>query len=99
MAPKAAFFDAVADSPDAIDMGEAAKVLNMGLGRNGLFAALRERGVLMRDNIPYQEFIDMGYFRTIEQRYSKPDGSVHIGIKTVVYQKGLEFMRRALALA
>ncbi len=38
--PKAEFFDAVADSKTAIEIGEAAKVLNMGIGRNRLFQFL-----------------------------------------------------------
>ena len=94
LTPKAEFFDAVTDSTDAIDIGSAAKVLNMGIGRNKLFAFLRYKGVLMPTNQPYQMYIDAGYFRVIEQKYTKPDSSVHINIKTVVYQKGLEYIRR-----
>ena len=96
MKPKAEFYDAVTDSTDAIDVGNAAKVLNMGVGRNTLFKILRDNKILMHDNIPYQEFIDRGYFRTIEQKYNKPDGSTQISIKTVVYQKGLDFIRKLL---
>ena len=92
--PKAEFFDAVADSKTAIDMSRAAKVLDMGIGRNELFAFLRDKEVLMGDNVPYQAYVDRGYFRTIEQKYSRPDGSIHISIKTLVFQKGLEFIRR-----
>lgn len=94
LTPKADFFDQVTDSTDAIDIGEAAKVLNMGIGRNNLFKFLRYKGVLMPNNQPYQEFCDREYFRTIEQKYSRPDGSIHINIKTVVYQRGLDFIRR-----
>lgn len=85
--PKAEFFDAVAGSKDAIDMNRAAKLIyeETRLGRNKLFKLLREKGVLMKDNIPYQEYIDKGYFRTIEQKYTKPDGTTHIYIKTLVY--------------
>lgn len=96
MKPKAEFFDAVAGSKDAIDMNRAAKLIyeETRLGRNKLFKLLREKGILMKDNIPYQEYIDKGYFRTIEQKYTKPDGTTHIYIKTLVYQKGLEFIRK-----
>ncbi len=55
--------------------------------------------VLMPNNQPYQKYIDCGYFRTIEQKYTKPDGSTHINIKTVVYQKGLDFIRRKVEAA
>jgi len=96
--PKAEFFDAVAGSKDAIDMNRAAKLIyeETRMGRNKLFKLLREKGVLMKDNIPYQEYIDKGYFRTIEQKYTKPDGTTHIYIKTLVYQKGLDFIRKVI---
>lgn len=93
LAPKAEFFDAVAGSKDAITMGEAAKVLDLGIGRNELFEFLRRKKVLQSDNIPYQKYIDAGYFRTIEQKYTVND-SVRINIKTLVYQRGLDFIRR-----
>lgn len=94
--PKAEFFDAVADSKTAIEIGEAAKVLDAGIGRNRLFKLLREKNILMNNNQPYQEYIDRGYFRVIEQKYTKPDGTTHINIKTLVYQKGLDYIRKLL---
>lgn len=96
MAPKADFFDQVASSKDAIDLGSAAKVLNMGIGRNRLFEILREEKVLMSNNQPYQTFIDRGYFRTIEQKYTVPSGETRISIKTLVYQKGLNYIRQVI---
>lgn len=93
--PKAEFFDAVTDSKSAISIGEVAKVLNMGIGQNKLFAFLRDQKILDRQNIPYQEFIDRGYFRTIEQKYDVR-GEVRINIKTLVFQKGIEYIRRQL---
>jgi len=97
MKPKADFFDAVADSKDAIEIGQVAKVLNLpGIGRNKLFGILRAKGVLMNDNIPYQKYIDKGYFRTIEQKYTMPDGETRISIKTLAYQKGVDAIRKLL---
>ena len=98
MQPKADFFDQVASSKDAIDIGTAAKVLKIpGVGRNTLFEKLRQSGVLMNNNQPYQKYIDQGYFRVVEQKYTKPDGSTSINIKTLVYQKGLDFIRRTIS--
>lgn len=96
MKPKAEFFDAVANSKDAIEIGQAAKVLNFGKGRNTLFSILREEKILRDNNEPYQEYIDRGYFRTIEQKYAKPGGETHISIKTLVYQKGLSYIKGIL---
>ena len=91
--PKAEFFDAVAESKDAISLAEAAKVLDLGIGRNKLFDFLRNEKILQMDNQPYQRYIDAGYFRTIEQRYTVND-EVRINIKTLVYQKGLDYIRK-----
>lgn len=92
MQPKADFFDAVTDSKDAIDIGNVAKILNLGIGRNQLFEFLRSRNILMRNNVPYQRYIDQELFRVVEQKFSKPDGSTHINIKTLVFQKGMDYI-------
>lgn len=94
--PKAEFYDDVVDSKDAIPMDRAAKTLNMGLGRNKLFAFLRDNGVLMRNNTPYQKYVDMGWFRCIETKFNKPNGDTCINIKTVVLQKGLDGIRKLI---
>ena len=92
--PKVEFFDQVTDSKDAVDMKECAKILNMGIGRNRLFEFLRSRAILDRKNLPYQIFIDKGYFRTVETSYTKYDGTNCINIKTVVYHKGMDYIRK-----
>lgn len=94
MTPKAEFYDAVTGSSDAVDIGSAAKVLNLGIGRTKLFQFLRDEKILQRNNQPYQQFIDAGHFRVIESSYNKPDGSTHISLKTVVYQKGIDLIRK-----
>ena len=95
--PKAEFFDAVADSKSAVAIGDVARVLGIrGVGRNNLFDILRSKKVLMPNNQPYQRFIDSGYFRVIEQKYTKPDGETVISFKTLVYQKGVDYIRRLI---
>lgn len=97
MKPKAEFFDAVTDSRDAIDMKSVAKVLDLGYGRNILFEKLREMKILDANNHPYQKYIDAGYFRVIEQKYDKGYGETGINIKTLVFQKGVDYIRRKLS--
>lgn len=94
--PKAEFYDDVVDSKDAIDMQAVAKTLNVGIGRNKLFEFLRNQKVLMQNNIPYQSYVDLGWFRVIESKYNKPNGDVYINLKTVVLQKGLDGIRKLL---
>jgi len=98
MKPKADFFDSVACSKTAISMNDVAKVLEIkGLGRNNLFKILREKKILMDNNTPYQEYVDRGYFRVIESKYTKPSGETCISIKTLVYQKGVEYIKRVVS--
>lgn len=93
--PKVQFFDAVAGSKDSIEMGQVAKVLGIkGLGRNKLFELLRENKVLQKDNIPYQKYVDAGYFRVLEQKYTVPSGETKVNIKTMVFQKGVDYIRK-----
>ena len=96
MQPKAEFFDAVTDSKTAIPIGDVAKILDIGIGRNKLFEFLRQKSILTSDNRPYQKYIDSGYFRVIEQKY-EVNGEVRINIKTLVFQKGIDWIRKQLA--
>lgn len=94
--PKVDFFNAVADSKTAISMNEVAKVLAIpGYGRNNLFEFLREQKILDRFNVPYQRYVDCGWFRVIEQKYIK-NGEPVITTKTLVYQKGVNAIRKKI---
>lgn len=93
---KIEFVDDMIGSSSAIDIGYIESALNMGVGRNKIFAILRDLKILDRKNTPYQSYIDRGYFRTIESSYTKPDGTTCINIKTVIFQKGLDFIRKTI---
>lgn len=96
MKPKAEFFDTVADSKTAISMNDVAKVLGIkGMGRNNLFEFLRNEKILMSNNVPFQIYVDRGYFRVIEQKYMK-NGEPCMNIKTLVYQKGVDFISKTI---
>lgn len=95
--PKAGFYDDVAGSKDAIEMGNVAKVLAIkGIGRNKLFELLREKKILQANNIPYQQYVDREYFRVLEQKYTTPKGETKINIKTLVFQKGVDYIRKVV---
>ena len=96
MKPKADFFDAVADSKTAISMNEVTKVLDIrGYGRNNLFEFLRDSKILDQRNVPYQRYVDNGWFRVIEQHYMK-NGEPVVTTKTLVYQKGVDAIRKMI---
>lgn len=96
MKPKAEFYDTVTDSKDAISMAEVAKVLDYNIGRNKLFELLKKKKILDKSRVPYQRFVDAGYFRVIETKYTKPNGDVCINIKTLVLQRGIDYIRKVL---
>jgi len=94
--PKIEFYNAVAGSKDAVEMSAVAKMLDKKIGRNNLFQFLREKKILRDNNEPYQEYIDRGWFRVVEQKYTTPTGEIKINIKPLVYQKGIEKINRML---
>lgn len=93
--PKGIFFDAVTQSDATTSMADVAKILDMGVGRNKLFSILKDRKILQPDNKPYQKYIDAGYFKLVEEKYNKGDGT-GIYYKTVAKQKGIDFIRKIL---
>ena len=95
MTPKADFYDTLMDTKNAIPMGEAAKRLDMNIGRNNLFAILRKHGVLDAHNIPYQSMIDRRYFRVITKTYTTYYDTRSASV-TMVLPAGLEYIRRIL---
>lgn len=95
LTPKAEFYDTVADSESLMSMADTCKILDMGIGRNKLFALLREKGILQKDNMPYQRFVDAGYFKVVEGKYEANENVV-ISKTTYVKQKGIDYIRKLL---
>lgn len=88
--PKVEFADHVTDSENAIDMGTFAKYIQkagIDMGRNTLFRWLRGQGILMENNVPYQRYLDLGWFRVVEMVYSTPNNE-YTTPKTLVTGKG-----------
>lgn len=88
--PKVDFADHVTDSDNAIDMGTFAKYAQkqgITMGRNTLFKWLRDQGVLMDNNVPYQRYLNAGWFRVIENIYNTGSGQ-YTTHKTLVTGRG-----------
>lgn len=72
--PMIEFAEIVANTSDNIDMNEMAKLCNKEgitingkeIGRNKLFAYLRDKKILMSNNLPYQKYIDQKWFTVVE---------------------------------
>ena len=93
--PKADFYDTVASSESLLSMADVAKVLDKGIGRNRLFKLLRSRGILQGNNVPYQRFVDAGYFKVVESSYMAGDNAI-VSTVTYVKQKGVDYIRKLL---
>ena len=93
--PKADFYDTVASSESLLSMADVAKVLDKGIGRNRLFKLLRSRGILQGNNVPYQRFVDAGYFKVVENSYMAGDNAI-VSTVTYVKQKGVNYIRKLL---
>lgn len=89
--PLVDFANQVSDTTDLIDMKTMAKLLkdnNIDIGRNRLFEFLRIKKILMKDNQPYQQYVDAGYFKVIEHTYTDFLGQAKTNRQTFVTGKG-----------
>ena len=76
--PLVEFAHKVSATTNVIDMGKMAKLLkdeHINIGRNRLFQWLRQKEILMSNNIPYQRYINAGCFEVKESTYETPFGS------------------------
>ena len=67
--PLVEFANQVSNTDNLIDMNAMAKLAaeeNIPIGRNRLFKWLRKNGIIMSDNLPYQKYIERGYFSVKE---------------------------------
>lgn len=89
--PLVDFANQVSDTTDLIDMKTMAKLLkdsNINIGRNRLFEFLRIKKILMKDNQPYQQYVDAGYFKVNEYTYTNSFGQTKTNRQTFVTGKG-----------
>ena len=92
--PKVRFADHVSDTVNLIDMNEMAKLCadhGIRIGRTRLFAWLRAKGILMAGNLPYQEYIERGYFRVKESVFEM-HGEIKTYQQTLVTGKGQQYI-------
>lgn len=93
-APKVEAFDDFMESDGTYSLHAAAKSLadvTGGIGRNKLMAWLRDHGVLMRDNTPYQRYAH--WFKVAVSTYDR-NGVEHATRTTYVRPAGLDGIRK-----
>lgn len=92
--PLVEFANQVSNTDNLIDMNEMAKLARaerISIGRNRLYAVLRGMGILMTDNLPYQKYIDRGYFKVKESVF-KTSARTKTYRQTYVTGKGQLFV-------
>lgn len=93
--PRSQFVEKVFEADDLISMSQAAKLLNLPLGRNKLLKNLREKGVLFKSsNEPKQDLVNKGYFSVKECLIETGSGKAMIKMQTLVTQKGLGYLAK-----
>lgn len=76
-----------------VDIGQAAKILKLPFGRNGLFRKLREDGIFFSGrNEPKQRYIDAKYFELTQLPPIVIGGREYIKTKVLCTQKGLAYI-------
>lgn len=91
LAPKAEVYDAAMNASNNLDFGQAAKAI--GIGRNKLIGRLRDEGILMKTNIPYQSYLDRGYFYVSIHPVNMGEKVKNI-TQTFVAPKGIDYLAR-----
>ena len=91
--PKLDVYNTFMDGSNVKPMNDVAKALNNGIGRNNLYKFLRQQGVLMRDNTPYQQFITRGYFK-VKISPIKIGSYIENKSTTYVTAKGMEYIKK-----
>ena len=92
--PLVEFANQVAGTDNLIDMNAMAKLAraeNIPVGRNKLYSWLKRTGVLMSNNLPYQRYIDRGYF-AVKESVFEVDGLKKTYQQTLVTGKGQVFI-------
>lgn len=97
--PLVDFANHVNDTDTLITVGKMAKLLcdkGIDIGRNRLFDWMRDNGILMLDNTPYQRFINEGIFKVKEIKRENQFGKEFIYPTTYVTGKGQLWLYKKL---
>ena len=96
--PKAQVYDMFIDAVSSKSFGTVAKEIDPTgkiLGQNRLFSLLKNKGILMMNRIPYQTYMNLGYFIVKEIPQDRGDINVNYS-KTFFTPKGQEWLIKRL---
>ena len=96
--PLVEFANQVAGTENLIDMNAMSKLAieeNIPIGRNRLFRWLRKNEILMLGNLPYQKYIERGYF-VVKESVFETGSMTKTYQQTYVTGKGQQYIIRRL---
>lgn len=93
-APKVALYDTAMSAHNNFTMERVSKTI--GYGRNKLFDFLREIKVLRTNNMPYQEYLDRGYFDVRQYSITHLTSGIENKTQTLVTPKGMAYIHKLL---
>lgn len=97
--PRSKYFEQMIMTDGLLSMEQTAKLLNIkDVGRNNLFKALRDGGVIHKNNTsPKQYYVDKGYFE-LKEEIIIVRNTRKVVVTTYVTQKGLAFIFKFFGL-
>lgn len=93
-APKVALYDTAMNAKNNFTMERVSKTV--GYGRNKLFDFLREKKILRTNNMPYQEYLDRGYFDVRQYSITHLTSGIENKTQTLVTPKGMAYIHKLL---
>lgn len=89
-----------ASKAKCLSIGDFAKILTskgFNIGQNRLFGKLREWKVINNENVPYQKYVNSGYFYVIKEPYAKKGMRYsYIYLKILVTPNGQKYIEERL---
>lgn len=91
--PKVEYAEAILSADNSQSIGDFAKFLaakGVETGQNRFFNWLKANHFLQSDNMPYQKYVDCGYFELLQQSYKRGDKRLTT-YKTLITPKGQHY--------
>ncbi|MNE58472.1 Phage antirepressor protein KilAC domain protein [compost metagenome] len=100
-AEKVDFYNKIYERDDLLNPTKAAKLF--GTGRNHYLEYLRDKKILMsrphQQNMPYQRYLDAGYFEVKEGMYKNPKtGVVELKALPLLTGKGFTWLQKFITM-
>lgn len=97
-APKVKYAEAILSADNSQSVGDFARFLGSkgaNMGQNRLFTWLKAQGYLQSDNMPFQKYIDSGYFELLPQSYAQGNKTI-TRYKVLITARGQDYFTKKI---